>query len=432
MRAAQKHPTVITLEPLVKFTQKHLCQTPRDKLLHLYHSDGGQGLVSRIVHNMTPVLAGKSLDRMNKMIVQHLVPIIDDMGNDEIVDLNAWLRHAITIVSTNATYGNLNPFQNSHIEETFWELERNVGLLMADIIPWFIVPKTWKARKTICAAFKNYFDLGGHEDSSELLAMRYRSFLGAGLTHEEIAYSEIPLIVGLLSNTVPAAFWVHFELFSRPELLEEIREELEQHALKIAPDGTHIIDMGCLRDNCPLLLSMYQEALRIRSTVVAIRFVTQDVVLADKYFLKSGSMLLMPAKQSGRDQKAWGTSADEFDARRFMRSTITTENKADKNRDPRRTGGFMAFGISPTICPGRYLSTSEILALVAMISLRYDIAPVDRHWHAPGKIKSATISNMCPVEGKFPVIVKKRQKYEGKSWQFEITEGKGQFALAVG
>lgn len=57
--------------------------------------------------------------------------------------------------------------------------------------------------------------------------MRYRSFLGAGLTHEEIAYAEIPLVVGLLANTVPAAFCVHFELFPRPKLLEEIREEVE-------------------------------------------------------------------------------------------------------------------------------------------------------------------------------------------------------------
>lgn len=176
------------------------------------------------------------------------------------------------------------------------ELERNVALLLANIVPWLIAPKTWKARKLLCAAFKDYFDLGGHEDGSELLSMRYRSFLGAGLTHKEIAYAEIPLIVGLLANTVPAAFWVHFELFSRPQLLEQIREEIEQKALNIAPGGMHIINLGYLRDNCPLLLSMYQEVLRTRTTMVTIRFVTQDVVLADKYLLRSGTMLFMPAK----------------------------------------------------------------------------------------------------------------------------------------
>ncbi|OQE16305.1 hypothetical protein PENFLA_c028G03814 [Penicillium flavigenum] len=189
--------------------------------------------------------------------------------------------------------------------------------------------------------------------------MRYRSFLGAGLTHEEIAYSEIPLIVGLLENTVPAAFWVHFELFWRPKLLGEVREEVEQNALEIAPDGTHMIDLGYLRDSCPLLLSMYQEVLRTRTTMVPVRFVTQDVVLAGKYFLRSGTMLFMPPKQVGRDQSVWGNSADEFDGRRFMRSTTTTVNNGDKKKDPRRTGGFMAFGVSPSICPGRYFATRK-------------------------------------------------------------------------
>ncbi|KAJ6177809.1 hypothetical protein N7519_008270 [Penicillium mononematosum] len=427
MRAAQKHPTIITLEPLLKLTQKR-----GDTLGRLCDQRSGPSLLSRIVHNSIHVLAGEYLNRMNETMLRELLAIVNDMGNDETVDLNAWLRHAITIASTNATYGSLNPFKSRHIEDTFWELGCNVALLLANIVPWLIDPKAWKARKVLCAAFEDYFDLGGHEDGSELIAMRYSSFLGAGLTHEEIAYSEMPPIVGLLANTVPAAFWVHFELFSRPNLLGEVREEVEQCALEIAPDGTHMIDLGYLRDSCPLLLSMYQEVLRTRTTMVPIRFVTQDVVLADRYFLRSGTMLFMPPKQVGRDQSVWGNSADEFDGRRFMRSTTTTVNNGDKKKDPRRTGGFMAFGVSPSICPGRHFATSEILALVAMIALRYDIAPADQVWRAPPRTNSATTSNMGPVEGKFPVTVKKRQKYEGKSWQFRLTEGKGQFALAVG
>ncbi|KAJ5201123.1 hypothetical protein N7449_005926 [Penicillium cf. viridicatum] len=249
-------------------------------------------------------------------MLRELPPIIDDMGNHETIDLNAWLRHAITIVSTNVTYGNLNPFQSRHIEDTFWELERNVALLLANIVPWLISPKIWNARKRLCVAFKDYFDLAGYEDGSDLLAMRYRSFLGAGLTHEEIAYAEVPLIVGLLTNTVPAAFWVHFELFSRPKLLEEIRGEVEQNALNISPRRYAHHRFG--------------EVLQMRTTMVTIRFVTHDVVLVDNYFLRAGTMLFMPAKQLGRHQSAWGTSADEFDGRRFLRSTATTDDNGEK------------------------------------------------------------------------------------------------------
>lgn len=112
MRAAQKHPTAITLEPLVKFTQKQLCQTPRNKLVHLCDQSYDSSILSKIVHDTGPVLAGRSLDRINRIMLQYLLPIIDDMGNYETVDLNAWLRHTITSVSTNATYGNSNPFKN--------------------------------------------------------------------------------------------------------------------------------------------------------------------------------------------------------------------------------------------------------------------------------------------------------------------------------
>jgi hypothetical protein len=46
------------------------------------------------------------------------------------------------------------------------ELERNVALLLANIVPWLIAPETWDAWKVLCAAFKDYFDLRGHEDGS--------------------------------------------------------------------------------------------------------------------------------------------------------------------------------------------------------------------------------------------------------------------------
>jgi cytochrome P450 len=162
--------------------------------------------------------------------------------------------------------------------------------------------------------------------------MRYRSFLGAGLTHEEIEYPEMPLIIGLLANTIPAAFWVHFELSSRPKVLGDVCEEVEQNALSIAPNGTTMIDLGYLRDICPLRLSMYHEVLRTRTTMAPVLIVTQDIILADKHSLRPGTMLFMPPKQLGRDQSAWGNSADGFDGRRFMRTTATTVNNSDKKK----------------------------------------------------------------------------------------------------
>jgi hypothetical protein len=54
----------------------------------------------------------------------------------------------------------------------------------------------------------------------------------------------------------------------------------------------------------------------------------------------------------------------------------------------------MAFGVSPSICLGRYFASSKILALVAMIALRHGIAPADQVWHAPTRMNSATTPSM--------------------------------------
>jgi hypothetical protein len=60
-----------------------------------------------------------------------------------------------------------------------------------------------------------------------------------------------------------------------------------------------------------------------------------------------------------------------------MRTTATTVNNSDKKKDPGRTGRFMAFIVSPSICPGRHFAPSEILALATMIALQHDISPAD-------------------------------------------------------
>jgi hypothetical protein len=85
----------------------------------------------------------------------------------------------------------------------------------------------------------------------------------------------------------------------------------------------------------------------------------------------------------------------------------------------------MAFGLSPSIYPGRYFATSEILALVAMIALRYHIAPADQVWHAPPRMNSATTSNMGPVEGKPPITAKRDESIKGSHGSSDSLKAKG-------
>ena len=294
--------------------------------------------------------------------------------------------------------------------------------LIANVVPQVTARKGWKGRETLVEALVEYFRLGGHEKGSEMTQIRYKTSREGGLSVEDIARFELMMGVALLSNTVPAIFWIFMELYSRPELLEEIREEVVQNALRVTDDNVHVIDISALRDHCPLLVSTFQEVLRIKSTTSPIRLTVGDLVLADEYFLQGKSMISMPGTSIGQNPDTWGSTAEEFDPKRFMKTS----------KNPRRTGGFMAFGVSPALCPGRHFASSEILGMVAMTILRYDLTSVDGNWNPPSGSPMAIASSMRPLKDGFAVKVSTRKEYEGETWDCEAQPGKGMFNLMVG
>lgn len=301
---------------------------------------------------------------------------------------------------------------------------------MANNLPWLTARKAWKGRKKVADAIHQYAQMGGQWQASELAKVRFKITLeGDGVTLADYAQLEVPMMIAFVSNTVPATFWTLFDLYSRPELLEEVRDEVRSKALTITADGTHQIEIAALRNDCPLLLSTFQEILRTRTTSSPTRVVVKDTILADKYLLKAGSLVTMPAAQIGSRPEVWGETQKSFDPRRFMKTDSSKPQSGEK--ESRRVGAFMTFGVSPTICPGRHFACSEVLGMVAMMILRYEIVPVDG-WVMPKKLVSSMVSIMRPVKSEYPVDVKPRQEYEGTRWDFHVEEGKGQFPLVIG
>lgn len=231
---------------------------------------------------------------------------------------------------------------------------------------------------------------------------------------------------------MPATFWVLFDLYSRPKLLNAVREEIERNVLKVTANGVHTIELSDIRDDCPLLLSTFQEILRTRTTSSSTRIVMKDVLLADRYLLKAGSILAMPAEAMGRSPKIWGSSAEEFDERRYMKPVHSGTSPENKTKDVRRVGGLMTFGVPPTLCPGRHLASGEVLGLAAMMVLRYDISPVGGVWQEPRRSSLSLVSVMGPLQDPFNAHVRKRKGFESISWDFRLKNGKGNFPLVIG
>jgi cytochrome P450 len=275
------------------------------------------------------------------------------------------------------------------------------------------------------ASFTKYFEDGSQSVASQMTKARWNSQHDAGATVNDIACLEALNGLAILTNTVPSVFWAIFEIYSRPALLRDIRAELQANALHIdnPNEATHIVDLGDIKDKCPILISTFQEVLRLRSTNGALpRHVYRDIMLNDQYLLKAGSILQMPIERMNREKLTWGEDSTEFNPSRFMGEQKSTV----------RVTGFMSFGTFPNICPGRHFATGEILAVVAMMILRYDIIPIDGIWKCPKANHHIITASITPPLGEFNVEVTCRNEFAGKKWRFRVTKGKGKFPLIIG
>lgn len=303
--------------------------------------------------------------------------------------------------------------------------ERNTAVFLLGVSPRFTARRAWKSRETVVAALEQYYHMEGHENSSELTYRRWQVQRENGASVADIARLEALLAFALLPNTIPAGFWLLIEISSRPHLLAEIREELCNNALHVDQNGVHLIDLGDIQSKCDVLVSALQETLRVHSNATVTRKVYEDIMLNDEYLLKAGSLVQIPAHELNRHNSVWLMNPERFEAKRFMK-------RNDSKSAPAATG-YLSFGASPNICPGRHFATGEILAMTAMILLRYDIEPENGSWDISqldtGDLP-ATITP--PAMGSFRAVIAPRTKYHGIEWQFQVSKGQGKYGLITG
>ncbi|GAD98412.1 cytochrome P450 oxidoreductase, putative [Paecilomyces variotii No. 5] len=390
-------------------------------------ASGGKGLGNEVVHVMHPLLLGDGLDHMNERMITFLSESIDALASSpgREVDLFEWCRDAITVASTDAVYGPRNPYKSRTVQDAFWDVESNLSLLMVNIASWIAVRKAWKGRELLVQSFIRYYQEKGHENASPMAYARFKTQHDGGAALEDIARLESVMGLGILSNTVPTAFWVIFDIYSRPALLEAVRDEIRHGGLSVNPSGEHVLDLADIRNNCPLLLSSFQETLRLRSNSGQVRVVYEDTTLNDRWLLKKGSVLVVPAATINRNKPAWGSDVKEFDPWRFTKLA----ESADKRQ---KASAFLSFGISPSICPGRHFATGEILALIAMLILRFDISPVAGSWKEPKTNTKAVAASLSPPTESLGVTFSEREGSKGQKWTFKVTPGKGRFGLIIG
>ncbi|KAJ0115128.1 hypothetical protein J7T55_001537 [Diaporthe amygdali] len=347
--------------------------------------DGGY-LMSFPKYVHSALSAGPGLDAMNRRAIQVISKSLDEWSQKKTtkIQLWQWLRHELLLASTDSVYGPKNPFRNPAMEKAWYTFEPKMMMFILKLFPRVFAKESFKAREYMVKVWEEYFDSGSYQQGSELVKARVKINDDFQIPLKETARIEVAGSQAILTNTLPGTFWIAYHIFSDPAVLDSIRNELSK-GVRQDDDGACTIDLTHVKSSCPILLSTFKETMRMYSTSTATRIAMEDYRLDNKYLLKKGSTIMMPATVQHTSKSAWGDTVDEFDHERFAPGSKRVNPVA-----------FRGFGGGMTLCPGRHFASTEILMFSALLALRFDLHPVDGKWTAPTTAKSPMV-NAMPV-----------------------------------
>ena len=280
-----------------------------------------------------------------------------------------------------------------------------------------------RKRAKVLDAYRQYLK-SDPKGTSFLLQERLRVLSEAGVTEEETAKQEITFPTAIFPNTAATLYWTIWELFSRPDILDEVRREVQTHAITGSKSDGFTVDVAMLKTKCPLLLSVYEETQRLRHIHANIRAVLSDTMLDGRYLLKTGNFLQMPGQPIHTSTDIWGRSASEFDPYRFV-----PQKGIDRESIP--PSAFLAWGAPPHLCPARQFAATEILIAVAMLALRADIQPPGGVWEKNPALLYGELVTVINPKKDVKVEVTARDEWAG-NWDLKMGQSLTRISLASG
>ncbi|KAF4445606.1 hypothetical protein F53441_10670 [Fusarium austroafricanum] len=373
-------------------------------------------------HGLAP---GPYLDEQNLRMGDRALIDIDQLlpkTKDGVskVFLTEWSRWAVVQASACGIFGVQHPFLDPKVEKAFWKWQDCLPLHMVNLD---ITGKGYAAREIVYDAFRKY-NKNLPSDVSFIYMTRLRSMQEAGLDEDELCKQQATFGIAAFANTVPIMRWTIHELFSRPEILKEVRNEVIEQAVSGDKETGFKMDVAALKTKCPLILSVFQETQRLRHVHANIRKVTEDTLLDGKYLLKAGQYVLMPGQPVHTNTATWGDSADQFDPYRFMPKDSTDHKAVSSN-------SFMAWGAPPHLCPARQFATTEILIVVALLAIRSDIVPTTGRWERNAPVNTNEAATIYTPKKDVEIEVRCREEWDGE-WSLMMGESKSRISLASG
>ncbi|KAK7994272.1 cytochrome P450 [Apiospora marii] len=349
----------------------------------------GHGLLSESAKvNHASLCPGPGLAAMEPRFIQLLSESKDRLAvgitsGDASANLNLheWVSRSVIEAAMVTVYGPENPFRDSETVEIWQQFWKGFVPLLFNIAPHITAAKSVQARQHLIRAFEQYYAKKGyaHPETSLLIKDRHALFSQRGMSKNDMARHEVGATLALLINTIPATFWFVYRLLSDPVVLEACRRELLQIA-SADGNGTRVVDMESVKNSCPVFNSTLKETLRFHSTNVAARAVVEDTLVDGRYLLKKGGLLLIPSTVQHQSAAAWGEDVSDFNHRRFVPGdppppTGNHHQRGKKKKKRIDPAALRVFGGGSVVCPGRYFAATEMMAVAALIVLRFDVRP---------------------------------------------------------
>ena len=294
-----------------------------------------------------------------------------------------------------------------------------------NFLPKWVVPAAFRARAKLMSTLTTYY--GGNHDKSDQTAafVRVRSgaLRGFDIPPEEIGKMEIMMPYAATTNTVPTLFWLITFIFSRPDSVEKLQEEVATLATTAMGKGKGskevTIDISDVEARCPRLIACYRETLRVTNHQTSVRRVVRDTVLTDgkgrSFVLKKGFDAHLSIATSHLAEEVWGSAAGEFDPERFLGGSAG--GKAQRQ-------AYQPFGGGQHFCPGRNFAFVEIMAVVVTLLLGYDVGTSDgKPWKVPQYAQWSMVDSIHkPVGDGVGLGVKmvRKKGWEGARWRYKF------------
>lgn len=356
-------------------------------------------------------------------------------GAYHISNFYQWIWTTMAMANTDSMFGETtNPFRKPRILQKYWTWEQeHLNILYAPFLPWLTARKAYNARASVLSALTDFADTIDDNDDNSILTKNCQNLNKEHEVHGgEAAAIYLALVFGATANAFPTLYWMLLFVFRDPELLRDLRAELESSGVVSDEDdgqgpspsrGVRVVEASRINaSSCPLLLSCYSETLRLVSRHPGARVVTADPAATlsfrdtqtgeqRSYALKKGSIVHMPAGMLHSSEQHWGPDAAQFDGYRFTRLDRAAERQARK--------AHIALGGGKHLCPGRHMAFAEILATVAVFVAGFELEttaadlPEMVHQFGLGIVKPDETNDLS-------ACIRPRSGAQNVTWRFRV------------